>query len=411
MVRMQASTYPMVSVEEAIQTILELTPVLLTEEVAIGDALGRVLAEPVTAMDEMPPFAASAVDGYAVRAADSSAPRRVVSEIIAGSPVASAVEPGTTVRIMTGAPLPSGADAVIMVEQTSESDGLMVSTSTARPGDNIHSRGQDVARGQVVLSPGQVLHASEIGVLATVGQTRVRVYRRPIVAVLSTGDELVDAGETLRGGSIRDSNGPALLASVVEAGGIARSLGRVRDDEAAQEELIRRGLDEADVVLTSGGVSVGSRDLIKPILRRIGTIHFGRVSFKPGKPTTFATVDGDLVFGLPGFPVSSLVSFETFVRPALLKMQGFRQVRRPIIRVIAEHDVNRSPDRPEYQRAVVRLVNGKLIARATGIQRSSRLLSLVGANAFLKIDPGDSKIQAGEEIEAVLLGEVVVAAP
>lgn len=407
MVRMQASTYPMVSVEEAIGAILERTPALAPESVSIEDALGRVLAEAIASADDMPPFAASAVDGYAVRASDLVSPRRVLSEIVAGGEVASTVERGMTVRIMTGAPLPPGADAVIMVEQTNETDQVMVSSSTPKIGDNVHHRGQDVSRGEVVLSPGQVLNAPEIGLLATVGRTRVQVYRRPIVAVLSTGDELVEASEQLRPGAIRDSNGPALQASVVDAGGRIVSLGRVRDDEQAQEDQIRRGLSQADVLLTSGGVSVGSRDLIKPILRRIGTIHFGRVQFKPGKPTTFATVGENLVFGLPGFPVSSLVSFEVFVRPALRKMQGYRQVRRPVIRVILEHDVKRSPDRPEYQRAVVRVSNGRLLARATGIQRSSRLMSLVGANAFLKIDPGDSTIRAGQDLDAVLIGEIV----
>jgi molybdopterin molybdotransferase len=199
------------------------------------------------------------------------------------------------------------------------------------------------------------------------------------------------------------------MASARDAGAEVRSLGSVRDDEAEQEARIREGLRVADVVLTSGGVSVGSRDLIKPILGRMGTIHFGRVAFKPGKPTTFATVEQKLVFGLPGFPVSSLVSFEVFVRPALRKMQGFSRIQRPTVQVEIEHDVDRSPDRPEYQRAVVRWSDGRLIARLTGIQRSSRLLSLVGANAFLRIDPGPAKIPQGTRVDALLLGEIMPA--
>jgi molybdopterin molybdotransferase len=404
---MQASPYPMVSVDNAIELVLARATVLAPEEVAIDDALSRVLAETVTAADDMPPFVASAVDGYAVKASDGLAPRRVLSEIIAGTTSAPHVESGTAVRIMTGAPLPSGADAVIMVEQVSESDGTMTTGAIPRPGDNVHPRGQDVSRGQVILTPGTPLGAAEIGLLATVGHTRVKAYRRPVVAVLSTGDELVDASEPLKPGAIRDSNNHALVASVAEAGARPISLGRVHDDEKAQEELIRRGLSVADVVLTSGGVSVGSRDLIKPILSRIGTIHFGRIAFKPGKPTTFATVGESLVFGLPGFPVSSLVSFEMFVRPALRKMQGYRQVKRPIVRVVAEHELQRSPDRPEYQRAVVRWEGERLIARSTGIQRSSRLMSLVGANALLHIGPGDGKIDAGSGVDAVLIGEIV----
>jgi molybdopterin molybdotransferase len=411
----------MVAVEDAIRIVLEHTPVLGPEDVPLEESEGRVLAESVVAHDEMPPFAASSVDGYAVRVADRAAPRRVLSEITAGVAEARTVEPGTAVRIMTGAPLPDGADAVVMVEQVTERDGMMIPEASPAPGENVHRQGQDVHRGQEVLAPGAVLGAAEIGVLATVGRVRVRVHRRPVVAVLATGDELVEPGESLRPGAIRDSNRYALLAAVREAGAIPVSLGMARDVEAEQEARIRAGLEQADVVLTSGGVSVGSRDLIKPILRRIGTIHFGRVSFKPGKPTTFATIEGAtiagatigsgaggerIVFGLPGFPVSSLVSFEVFVRPALRRMQGHRQVRRPFVRVTLEHAVSRSPDRPEYQRAVVRFAEGKLLAHSTGVQRSSRLLSLVGANALLRIDPGEGSVAAGEVVDALLIGEI-----
>ncbi len=406
MVRMQASPYSMVSVEEALAAILSRTPVLGAEEVELSQCLGRVLAETVVASDDLPPFDAAAVDGYAVQSADRMQPRRVIAEVTAGQVEQLAVDRGTAMRIMTGAPLPEGADAVVMVEQTRESDGIVTVDALPRPGENIYRRGQDVFVGQEVLAPGTVLGAPEIGLLATVGRTRVRVYRRPVVAVLSTGDELIEPDESLRPGAIRDSNRYALLASVREAGGEPLSLGQVRDDEAEQEALIREGLRRADVVLTSGGVSVGSRDLIKPILQRIGTIHFGRVSFKPGKPTTFATVDGRLVFGLPGFPVSSLVSFEVFVRPALRKMQGYRQPGRPVIRVEVEHEIRPSADRPEYQRAVVRWHEGRLVATTTGAQRSSRLLSLAGANALLRIAPGTEPIPAGGQVDALLIGEI-----
>jgi molybdenum cofactor synthesis domain-containing protein len=407
-VRMQASTYPMVSVEWAQEIILGRTPVLGVEEVVLDEALGRVLAETVVAGEDMPPFAASAVDGYAVVASDGTAPRRVQSEIIAGAAAGVTVTPGTAVRIMTGAPLPAGADAVIMVEQVTEQDGFMRPKGAARPGDNVHPRGQDVSTGQVVLDEGSPIGSAEVGLLATIGRARVRVYRRPVVAVLATGDELVEPDEPLRPGAIRDSNRYTLLASVREAGGVPVSLGKVEDDEAAQEARIRDGLARAEVVITSGGVSVGSRDLIKPILGRIGTIHFGRVAFKPGKPTTFATVDDRLVFGLPGFPVSSLVSFEVFVRPALRRMQGCRQLHRPVISVTAAEPIRRSPDRPEYQRAVVSWEGGRLVARPTGAQRSSRLLSLVGANALLRIDAGTETIAAGAPVEALLVGEIRV---
>ena len=406
---MQASPYPMVSVEEAIGIVLEHTPILPTEEIALGEALGRVVAEDVVAQDDMPPFASSSVDGYAVIAADGDRPRQVISEIIAGSSELPPLRPGLTARIMTGAPLPVGADAVIMVEETVERDGVMTTSSAPRPNDNVHHRGQDVATGQVVLAAGAVLGAPEIGLLATVGRGRLRAFRQPVVAVLSTGDELIEPDQPLRPGAIRDSNRHTLLASIREAGGIPVSLGSVRDDEAAQEAMIQEGLRRADVVLTSGGVSVGSRDLIKPILRRIGTIHFGRVSFKPGKPTTFATVGDQLVFGLPGFPVSSLVSFEVFVRPALRKLQGYPRLHRTVAPVVLEHAITPSPDRPEYHRATVRWKDGALVARSTGAQRSSRLLSLVGANALLRIPPGTQAISAGGRVNALLTGELLAA--
>jgi molybdopterin molybdotransferase len=404
---MQASPYPMVSVDQAIEVILQNVALLGTEIVPLDRAIGRVLAETVYAADDMPPFVASAVDGYAVVAADRDQPRRVVTEIIAGSATGETLERGTTVRIMTGAPVPAGADAVIMVEDTTETDGQMVPRAAPREGENVYPRGLDVSVGQRVLEPGTVLGGPEVGLLATVGRATAEVFRQPRVAVLSTGDELVEPGEQLRPGSIRDSNRYALMSSVRDAGGEPISLGRVRDDEAEQEALIREGLRVADVVLTSGGVSVGSRDLIKPILRRIGTVHFGRVSFKPGKPTTFATVGDRIVFGLPGFPVSSLVSFEVFVRPALRKMQGYPRVHRPVVSVEVEHDVSRSPDRPEYQRAVVRWRDGRLVAAATGAQRSSRLLSMVGANALLRIDPGPQGISRGSRVDALLVGEIL----
>ncbi|MGH2461716.1 MAG: molybdopterin molybdotransferase MoeA [Chloroflexota bacterium] len=409
MARMQSSTYPMVTVDEAIEAVLARTPVLGAEEVALSDAVGRVLAETVIASDDMPPFDAASVDGYAVIAADGFIPRRVSLEITAGRGDRITVEPGAATRIMTGAPMPVGADAVVMVEQTSESEGVVRLDHVPGTGENVHRRAQDVFVGQTVLVPGALLGPAEIGLLATVGRARARVYRRPVVAVLSTGDELVEPDQPLRPGAIRDSNRYALLASVREAGGEPISLGWARDDEAEQEARIREGLGRADVVLTSGGVSVGSRDLIKPILKRIGTIHFGRVQFKPGKPTTFATVDDRLVFGLPGFPVSSLVSFEVFVRPALRKLQGYRQIQRPVVQVGVETPLRPSEDRLEFQRAIASWQDGRLVARSTGAQRSSRLLSMAGTNVLLRIPPGTEVIPAGALVDALLVGEILTA--
>ncbi len=402
----------MVSIAEALRTIEAHAAPLGVEEIDIlaertpgaPSPAGRVLAEDVYAAAPLPDVPKSAVDGYAVRAEDGLAPRRVLGEITAGGDAGLVVEPGTAVRIMTGAPLPPGADAVIMVEQTEERDGTLQIARALSAGDAVHAVGQDIAAGQLVLERGATLGAPEIGLLATVGRTRVKVYRRPVVAVLATGDEVFDPDAEPIPGGVRDSNRYALLAAAREAGCETISLGIARDDEALQRQAILRGLEQADVLITSGGVSMGTRDLIKPLLAELGTVHFGRIAFKPGKPTTFATVGGRMVFGLPGYPVSSLVSFEVFVRPALRRLQGDARPERPKAQVALLDPIRPSPDRPEYQRAIVSLDGGRLVARTTGAQGSSRLLSLRGANALLLVPPGERTYQPGEELEALLTG-------
>lgn len=404
MMRMQPSRYGLVSVDEARKTVLDRTPVLEAEEIALADAFGRVLADDVRSEENIPPFAASRVDGYAVVAADESPTRVVLAEITAGRVGEVVVRPGVAARIMTGAPLPPGADAVVMVEDTSEAGEVVTIRGRVKSGENVHGAGLDLAIGQVALPAGSYLGPPEIGLLATLGRVRLPVRRRPRVAILATGDELVDAGDLPGAGSIRDANRPSLLAAVAEAGGVPLSLGIGRDSLVEQERLIRRGLAEADVLVTSGGVSVGSRDLIKPIFERLGEVHVGRVAIKPGKPFTFATAGGSLAFGLPGFPVSTLVTFEVFVRPALRKMQGYPDFQRPRVEVVVEHEVRPSPDRTEYQRAVVRWESGRLVARTTGSQISSRLLSMTGANALIVVEPGERPLPKGTVVPAYLTG-------
>jgi molybdopterin molybdotransferase len=402
-----AMTYTMIPVEEAASIILAHTEPLTTERWPANGAHGRVLAREIRAVAPMPPFDASTVDGYAVLADDTSARRRVLAVITAGRPVEERVETGTAIRIMTGAPLPPGANAVIMQEFTQEADGDVLFDRRMRRGENVNPRGQDIAEGQVVLTPGNALGAAEMGLLATLGIAEVEVYRRPRVAVLSTGDELVEADQEAPFGAIRDSNRPSLIAAVREAGGDPYSLGIARDDEALQRRLVRQGLEEADVLVTSGGVSVGTRDLIKPLLAELGTVYFGQVALKPGKPLTYAKAGEKAAFGLPGNPVSSLVSFELFVRPALRKLQGYTRLHRPTVEVRLDHDVRQTPDRTEYQRATVTWQPDGLVARTTGLQSSSRLLSLVSANALLHIPPGEGTLPAGTRVQALLVGELV----
>lgn len=402
---MDAMKYAMVDPDVALETVLRYTPALGAERVPMAGVAGRVLAVDLFAREDLPLFAASAVDGYAVRSDDPSPSRRVLAEVMAGQDRDVAVAPGTAVRTMTGAPVASGADAVAMVEYVQEQGGEIVLTRPVRAGENVRPAGQDLRAGQLVLARGTLLGPPEVGLLAALGHGEAEVYRRPRVAVLSTGDELVEPWEEAGPAKIRDSNRYALMAAVELAGGEPISMGMVRDDRSEQQERIRRGLEGADVLITSGGVSMGVRDLVKGILEGMGRVHFGRVSMKPGKPLTFATIGEKLAFGLPGFPVSSLVTFELFVRPALLKMQGYPEVLRPRVEVVLEHDVTPAADRREYQRAVVRWESGRLLASTTGLQASGRLLSMVGANALLVFEPGQKR-RAGETVAAILTGQV-----
>jgi molybdopterin molybdotransferase len=400
-----ASPYEMVSVDLACSTIVDLAPVLTTGQVSPWTAEGRVLAQDVRADGPVPAEPRSAVDGYAVRATDRGA-RRLLGEITAGTAGTLAIGPGDAARIMTGGVVPDGADAVIMVEDTREEHGQVMLRHEPARGSNVHPIGTDLDGGQVVVTAGTVLGPAEIGLLATLGAAHVAVYRRPRVAVLATGDELVEPWETPPVGCIRDSNRYALIAAVRETGGEVVWHGVARDDEDQLANQVTQALGAADVLITSGGVSMGTRDLIKPLLETLGTIHFGRVNFKPGKPLTFASVGSKLVFGLPGYPVSSLVTFEVFVRPALLKMSGRRTIHRPRVEVEVEHEIRPDQVRPEYQRAVVHWQGGRLLARTTGSQGSSRLLSMQGANALLEIAPADHPLPAGQRVPALLTGPI-----
>jgi molybdenum cofactor synthesis domain-containing protein len=286
-----------------------------------------------------------------------------------------------------------------------------------RAGNNFHRPGADVQAGERVLTSGTQLGAAELGLAAALGFAELEVYRRPRVALMSTGDELVEVGRKPGRGQITDSNRWALLAALREAGVEVRSLGIAPDQPEALRSLVVDALEKADALVTSGGVSVGTHDLVKPLLESLGTVHVGRVKLKPGKPFTFATIaahaplpnplpDGErvkLAFGLPGFPVSSLVTFEVFVRPALRKLQGFARLQRPTLPVRLGYDARATADRTEYQRVTLRREGAQLVADTTGSQSSSRLLSLAGAHALVRIAPGDEGVKAGSVVEAMIL--------
>lgn len=393
----------MIEPEEAWKRIMaEISP-LPPHRFALEEVAGRVLAEDVRAEADHPPFAASTVDGWAVVAEDPSRQRRILNgEGWAGEMPDVTVAPGTAARVMTGAPLPPGADAVVMIEDSAVEGEFVRFTRAVRPGENVRPAGSDLAAGQLVLATGTALGPAEIGLLATVGRSEVWAYPFPRVAILSTGDEVVEPWETPGPAQIRDSNRYALMAAVREAGGAPISLGIIPDQPEALRAKIEGALDQADVLITSGGVSEGERDHIGPLLAELGTVYFNRVRQKPGKPLTFAAVRGKPCFALPGNPVSALVSFELYVRPALRRMAGHTRLRRPEMPVRLRHPLRPDPVRTEFVRAVVERDGDQWWARTTGAQASSRLLSMLGANALLRVPPGPD-LPEGAIVTAILI--------
>jgi gephyrin len=407
----------MVSVADALAMVLAQAAALETVAVPLAAAQGYILAEAVCGRDPLPPFAASMKDGYAVQAADGPGDYPIVGAATAGRAPDFAVTAGTVAYITTGAPLPPGSDAVVMVEETQElpaRDGVpyvRIGQGVA-PGADVRPIGFDLAAGEVALPAGSRLGAVEIGLLATIGQTAVPVVRKPRVAVLSTGDELVDAGQPLGPGQIRDSNRPTLLAAVLAAGGEPVDCGAAPDDPDQLQARIAQALAAADIVLTSGGVSMGNLDYVKPLLERAGTVHLGRLRMKPGKPLTFATVPVDgrtrLVFGLPGNPVSSLVTFCLLAVPAIRKLGGWSDPTLRRIKVALAQPLPLDAYRPEYHRATARwdaAANG-FVASSTGNQASSRLLSMRSANVLLELPQGEGVLPAGALVDALLIGEI-----
>ena len=418
---MRPSAFPMIEPEEATRLIFENVPAPTSEEVELVPLLegeGRILAEDISAVEDMPPFHTTAVDGYAILAADGEQSRRILGDQTAGRLSGLTVSPGTAVRIMTGAPLPDGADSVIMVEFTGEQDGILTVQNAIREGENVRPQGQDLTAGQHILAAGTLLGPAELGLIATVNRPSFKAVRRPRIAIVSTGDEIVEPGNLAQPGQIYDSNRFSLVSAVRRAYAEPVSLGIAPDTKEELRDLIHTALANYDGLITSGGVSVGKLDLVKELLEEIGTIHFGRVNLNPGKPLTFVTVEQDgkrkPVFGLPGFPVSSLVSFELFVRPAILKMGGRTRLQRQVVQAQLEHDISHSPDRNEFTRAIVTEhydpASGgyRYTARTTGAQNSSRLLSMLGANALLRLAPGPNLLKAGEIVPALLVDRTEV---
>ena len=408
----------LLSVAEARARILEYFHPLETETIPLAQAPARVLAEDVTATQPVPPFANSSMDGYAVRVRDVAAASReqpvaliVSGDIPAGSPMPAPLAVGTTMRIMTGAPIPEGAEAVVPVEDTDDHrdhSGAPPPPAIrifkgAVSGANVRPIGQDVQAGQVVLWAGTTLRPAEVGVLAALGRARVTIHRQPLVAILSTGDELCAVDATPRPGQIRDTNTYTLAAAVEQYGGRALRLGIARDyAEAVRAKLMAALEAGADLILSSAGVSVGAYDVVKEVVEAEGALDFWRVRMRPGKPVAFGNVHGTPFFGLPGNPVSALVSFEVFVRPAILKMGGHRRWEKPAVRAALLEPMH-SDGRESYLRVVLEQREDGYVARSTGDQGSAVLTSLVKANGLLIIPEGVTEVRAGEVLPVWLL--------
>ena len=394
---------------EAVRLVLKNTTHLPVVRMPLVDAQGLALAEDVLARFDSPPFDNSAVDGYAVRSVDAEAGRtfKVVDEAPAGRPAQKKVGEGEAVKIFTGGLIPEGADAVVMVESTSGWGEEFELRKAAGPGNNLRGAGEDVREGDLILRAGTEIGAPEIALAATQGYGELSVYPRPKVVVLSTGTELVEPGtRELTPGEIFDSNSFALLAQARETGAEARRVAAASDDADVLRNAMEEALESADVVVTSGGVSVGEKDLVKSTLLYLGVEQvFWGIKLKPGKPVFFGTRDDARFFGLPGNPVSAMVCFELFVRPALIKMMGLKDARRPRIKVYFDEDVENKFGRMHAMRVTLTRTERGWRAESVGAQGSGLVSSLTKADALALIGPESEGVRAGEPLEAIVLRE------
>ncbi|CAN5226234.1 molybdopterin molybdotransferase MoeA [soil metagenome] len=397
----------MLTPEAALERLLAQVGPTSSERVSLTDALGRVPVDvPLVAEHDVPPFANSAMDGYAVLSGEADAERRVIGESRAGGPSPPAVEPGTAVRIMTGAPMPRGTDAVIPIEDASEADGRVRFTAAPGPGAHVRAAGHDVLRGTGVRLGREPITSATIGLAAALGCATLEVHRRPRVAILSTGDELTPVGAPLKLGHIHDANGPAIAAAVTEAGGEPILLEPAGDDADVIEARVREGLERADLLLVSGGVSVGAHDHVRGVIERLGTLGFWRIAVQPGKPLAFGRIGEHPVIGLPGNPVSALVTFELFVRPMLRRMLDLAGDGRPRMRARLDEAIGTDIDRRTYLRVRVETDGNEYRASSAGGQQSSQLLPLASANALLVVPEGVAASVPGTVYETILLGAV-----
>ncbi len=403
--------YRMLSVEDALDLVLAQVHPLDPERVPILDALGRVLAEDVYADTDIPPLSNSAMDGYAVRAADtldaspqSPARLQVIHDLPAGYTTDLEVTTGAAIRIMTGAPIPPGADAVVPFEEVELDGGWVAIQRAYAVGKNVRPAGEDVRRGQLVLREGTVVRPQEVGMLAALGRREALAIRRPLVGILATGDELVNPGSPLTPGKIRNANSYSNAAQVLKYGGVPVLLGIARDDVGEVTERVRAGLDRGiDLLLTSGGISAGDFDVVKEVLAIEGEMSFWQVRMRPGKPLAFGRIGDVPLIGLPGNPVSAMISFELFARPAILQMLGREDLTKPTVQATLAEDVKTRAGFRHFLRVVLEKEDGRYLARLTGGQGSGILLSMVRAHGLAVIPEAEAGLRAGSTVQVMLL--------
>ncbi|MFA4842671.1 MAG: gephyrin-like molybdotransferase Glp [Candidatus Omnitrophota bacterium] len=403
---MWQKNWKMISVQEALKTILNNIKPLRAEIVKLTDALGRVLAQDIHSDADIPAFDNSAMDGYAVKAPDTRGALKekpkileVIEDLRAGYVSKKTLKNNQAVRIMTGAVMPSGADSVVIVEDTQRQGENKVRVfKEATPGLNVRKKAEDIKNGELVLRQGVLLKSAHIGILASLGRAKIKVARKPKVAILATGDEVVDIDKKLKPGKLRSSNTYTLYSQALEAGGLPQNLGIVPDKPKLLESRLKKGLG-CDLILTSGGVSVGDYDLVKFILAKMGThIKFWQVAMRPGKPLVFGLIKGVPIFGLPGNPVSSMVSFEVFARPALLKMLGQNIDTRKEVDAVLDEDITKKRGLRYFLRANTRWEDGIYLTRTTGPQGSGILKSMSLANSLIILPEEEEFAQKGTRV-------------
>ncbi len=400
------------SLTSAQQTVLDAAHPLGCEKIGLLDSLGRVLGEDILAPRSNPPWDNSAMDGFAVRWADikqdyaiTRIPElNIVEDVAAGAVATKAVGPGEAIRIMTGAPMPAGADTVVRVEYTEPAGTkVRIMKAEAGQGSNIRPKGEDVTEGECIIPKGTQLRSGEIGMLAILAKSFVLVSQRPRVAILSTGDELADLDESFDEHKIVNSNSYGIAAAVQESGGIPVLLGIAKDTPDSLKDKIRQGLT-CDILVLSGGVSMGDYDFTKPVFAELGAdMNFWKLAIRPGQPVAFGKIQGKLAFGLPGNPVSSMVTFDQLVRPAMLKMGGHRKWERPVVKALFQETFSKHTDRRHFLRGILQQENGVLTVRTTGGQGSGILTSMVKANGFIDVPEEVESLKPGDSVNVQLL--------